>query len=210
VAQPDPYETSSCDEFFGGSLSQNQSGAILVASYLFWSGSDFALVELDAVPDPDFRVYYSGWDARDEIPNASTTIHHPGGDQKSISFDDDPPTITSYLGDVSPGDGHYLRIADWDEGTTEGGSSGACLFDGATGLCIGTLSGGWAACGNDDPDWYGRFARHWNGGGTSDSRLSDWLDPGNTGTLWVNGLDSGIFSDGFESGDTLAWSSTVS
>jgi hypothetical protein len=204
------YETSACDDFFGGSLIQNQSGATLVASYPLGSGSDFALVELDAEPDPSYNVYYSGWDAQDAIPNSTTAIHHPGGDEKSISLDYDPPTITSYFGGVSPGNGNYLRVGDWDEATTEGGSSGGCLFDDATGLCIGTLSGGYAACGNDDPDWYGRFARHWAGGGTSGSRLSDWLDPGNTGTLWVGGLDNDrVFSDGFESGNTSAWSSTM-
>ncbi len=208
------YETSTCEEFFGGSLSQNQSGATLVASYPLGSGSDFALVELDADPDPSYNVYYLGWDARDAIPDSTTAIHHPIGDQKSISLDYDPPTITSYLEDVSPGNSNCFRVEDWDEGTTEGGSSGGCLFDDATGLCVGTLSGGYAACGNDDPDWYGRFARHWTGGGTSGSRLSDWLDPGNTGTLWMDGLDSGggggcanvLLEPGFEGGSASAWS----
>jgi lysyl endopeptidase len=204
------YETSACNDFFGGSLSQNQSGATLAASYPLGTGSDFALVELDAEPDPSFNVYYPGWDARDAIPDSTTAIHHPSGDEKSISLDYDPPSITSYLEDASPGNGNYLRVGDWDEATTEGGSSGGCLFDDATGLCVGTLSGGWAACGNDDPDWYGRFARHWTGGGTPGSRLSDWLDPGDTGTLWMDGLDSGqVFTDGFESGDTSAWSGSV-
>jgi lysyl endopeptidase len=204
------YQTSDCGNFFGGSLAENQSGAILISSYPLWSGSDFALVELDAEPDLGYNVYYSGWDARDATPASTTTIHHPGGDQKSISFDYDAPTITSYLGDWSPGDGNYLRIDDWDQGTTEGGSSGGCLFDDATGLCVGTLSGGYAACSNDDPDWYGRLARDWTGDGTPHGRLSDWLDPGNVGTLWVDGLDSDqIFADGFESGGPWEWSVIV-
>ncbi len=185
------YETSVCDEFFGGSLSQNQSGATFVASYPIGSGSDFALVELDAEPDPSYNVYYLGWDARDAIPASTTAIHHPSGDQKSISLDSEPPTITSYLQDGSPGNGNYLRIADWDVGTTEGGSSGGCLFDDATGLCVGTLSGGFAACGNDDPDWYGRLARDWTGNGTPQGRLSDWLDPLDGGTLFFHGKNAG-------------------
>jgi len=209
------YETSACGDFFGGSLSQNQSGAVFVASYPLAGGSDFALVDLDAEPNPSFNTYYSGWDARDTIPDSTTAIHHPGGDEKSISLDYDPPTITSYLQASSPGSGNHFRIEDWDEATTEGGSSGGCLFDDATGLCVGTLSGGYAACGNDDPDWYGRLARHWTGGGTPGSRLSDWLDPGNTGTLWVDGLDSGgsgdgctnvLLEPGFEGGSGSAWS----
>ena len=80
------YETPTCPERFGGSLSQNQSGSTWIASYTLEGGSDFTLVELDQLPDPSFDVYYSGWDARAEVPDAATAIHHPGGDQKSISF----------------------------------------------------------------------------------------------------------------------------
>ena len=191
------YETTACDDAGGGDFfddgnwSQNQSGATFVASYPIGSGSDFALVELDAEPDPDFNVYYLGWDARDAIPASTTTIHHPVGGPKSISFESDPPTITSYLQDASPGNGNYFRIGDWDLGTTEGGSSGGCLFDDATGLCVGTLSGGFAACGNDEPDWYGRLARDWTGGGTADTRLSDWLDPVGDGDLFFHGQNAG-------------------
>jgi len=184
------YETSTCTERFGGSLSQNQSGSRWIASYQLGGGSDFTLVDLDQLPDPSFNVYYSGWDARDEVPDAATAIHHPGGDQKSISFDYDPLTITSYLGTASPGNGTHLRVEDWDLGTTEGGSSGGCLFDNATGFCVGTLSGGFAACGNDEPDWYGRFARHWTGDDTPETRLSDWLDPLDTGVLFLEGKNS--------------------
>jgi hypothetical protein len=80
---------------------------------------------------------------------------------------------------------------------TEVGSSGACLFDNATKRCVGNLSGGWAACDYDDsyyppigpnePDWYGRFHAHWTGGGTPETRLSDWLDPLDSGALFVDG-----------------------
>ena len=185
------YETSACEESFGGSLSQNQSGATFIASAAFNVESDFALVELDSQPQPSFNVYYSGWDARDEIPDSATAIHHPSGDQKSISLEDDPLTITSYLGSESPGNGNYFRVEDWDEGTTEGGSSGGCLFDNTSGLCVGTLTGGDAACGNDLPDWYGRMTRHWTGGGTPDTRLSDWLDPHGGDTLFFDGKNAG-------------------
>jgi hypothetical protein len=184
------YQTSSCDQLFGGSLSQNQSGSTWVASSPFGSGSDFTLVELDRIPNDAYGVFFSGWDARDQIPESTTTIHHPGGDQKSISFDYDPPTITSYAGSVSPGNGRYWRVADWDVATTEGGSSGGCLYDDATKRCIGTLSGGAAACDNDLPDWFARFYSQWTGDGTPTSRLSDWLDPGSTGNLFVDGKNS--------------------
>jgi len=191
------YQTATCEDRFGGSLNQNQSGATLVAHSpltLSNQGFDFSLMELDTPPDASFDVYFAGWDARDRIPSATTTIHHPFGDQKSISFDDDPPTVTSWLGSSSPGNGTHFRIADWDLGTTEGGSSGACLWDQDSGLCVGDLSGGYAACGNNDPDWFARFHLQWTGGGTPETRLSDWLDPVSTGVDYLFGMQPGSVS----------------
>jgi hypothetical protein len=187
------YQSPECDDISGGNLSQNQSGSTFKASWELGDGSDFALVELDDEPQPSFNVYFLGWDAREDIPAATTTIHHPSGDEKSISLDYDPPTITSYLEDGSPGDGNYFRIDAWDVGTTEGGSSGASLFDTASKRLVGTLSGGYAACvpsgiyGPDKPDWYGRLFTHWTGNGTPETRLSDWLDPIDSGALFVDG-----------------------
>ena len=132
----------------------------------------------------------SGWDARDQVPNSTTTIHHPSGDEKSISFDFDPPTVTRYIEDDPTAGASHWRIADWDEGTTEGGSSGGCLYDDSSKRCIGTLSGGYAACGNDDPDWYGRTAKQWTGGGTDGTRLSTWLDKANTGAMFLDGKNA--------------------
>jgi hypothetical protein len=191
------YQSPECDDISGGNLSQNQSGSTFKASWALGSGSDFALVELDDDPQPSFNVYYTGWDARDLIPDATSTIHHPSGDEKSISFDYDPPTITSYLDDSSPGNGYYYRIGAWDEGTTEGGSSGGCLFDSVSKRCVGTLSGGYAACSApDQPDWYGRMNAHWTGNETQDTRLSDWLDPIDSGALFIDGKNgTGVGSE---------------
>jgi hypothetical protein len=190
------FQSTSCDDRFGGNLSQNQSGASFVASWLdgdhdfIYGGSDFALLELDQQPQPSFNVYYSGWDIRDRIPNATATIHHPSGpgaNQKSISIDYDPPIVTHRGGTTPTEDGEYLTVIDWDEGTTEYGSSGACLYDNATKRCVGNLSGGVAACGNDLDDWYGRLHAHWTGGGTPETRLSDWLDPLGIDVLFLDG-----------------------
>ncbi|MCG6948105.1 MAG: hypothetical protein LJE93_04205 [Acidobacteria bacterium] len=206
------YQTAACEEWSGGSLSQNQSGATLIA-HSFNSDTDFqfdfALLMLDHVPDDAFNVFYIGWDRSGQIPDSTVTIHHPSGDQKSISFDNDPPAITTVGGSTSPGNGRFWRIHDWDVGTTEGGSSGACLLDESSGLCIGDLSGGYAACGNDLPDWFARLHSQWTGEGSSETRLSDWLDPAGTGALYVNGADPSIFADGFETGETTKWSNTV-
>ncbi len=184
------YQTPSCESFFGGGLAQNQSGATLRARSDF-DALDFALLELDDVPNPSFGVYFMGWDARDAVPQSSVSIHHPSGDQKSITFDADPPSITSYLGSTSPGDGEHLRVADWDLGTTEGGSSGSCLLDELSGLCVGTLSGGYAACGNDAADWYARLHLQFSGRANPRRRLADWLDPLGSGAEYLTGKDPG-------------------
>jgi hypothetical protein len=185
------YESPECDDIAGGNLSQNQSGSTFKASWELGGGSDFTLVELDYLPDPSYNVFYSGWDARFLIPDSTTTIHQPSADEKSISFDNDPPTITSYLGSTVPGNGKFFRIGAWDMGTTEPGSSGACLFDDSTNRCIGTLSGGFASCSEpDESDWYGRLFSHWFGDGTPETRLSDWLDPLNIGTKFMDGKNT--------------------
>ncbi|MFQ5495882.1 MAG: fibronectin type III domain-containing protein, partial [Phycisphaerae bacterium] len=64
-------------------------------------------------------------------------------------------------------------------------SSGSPLFD-QNHRIVGQLHGGFAACGNNDSDWYGRFSVSWNGGGTPSSRLRDWLDAAGTGAMTVD------------------------
>lgn len=57
------------------------------------------------------------------------------------------------------------------------GSSGAALFD-ANNRIVGQLRGGWSSCfASSFSDRYGKLSTSWNGGWTSDTRLSDWLSP---------------------------------
>jgi hypothetical protein len=167
------FQSPVCGQQGGGSLGQYQSGALFRARY---STSDFCLVQLQALPDPAWQVAYAGWDRSTADPPQAVAIHHPNTDEKSISFEYQPTTTTSYLSESVPGDGTHIRVADWDLGTTEPGSSGSPLFD-PNHRIVGQLHGGYAACGNDLSDWYGRLSTSWNGGGDAASRLRDWLDP---------------------------------
>ncbi len=179
------FESPSCGQHGGGSLVDNQNGSTLRVEY---ETSDVTLVELDDLPDSAFKVKYAGWNRGSGVPASAVAIHHPSTDEKSISFENDPLTITSYQNNASPGDGTHLRVGDWDLGTTEGGSSGSPLFD-QNHYVVGQLHGGAAACNNNLPDWYARFYTSWTGGGTSDTRLSDWLDPQGTGAMTVETID---------------------
>ena len=198
-----------------GPLDQFNTGAILRASS---SRSDFCLVELDDPVHPDANVFFAGWDRSGSPTTSACAVHHPAIAEKRISFDFDPVTITTYFGENSPGDGTHLRVADWDEGTTEGGSSGSPLFD-QSGRIVGQLAGGSAACGNDSSDWFGALSASWTGGATNGSRLSNWLDPTSSGTTFIDGQNqdeilvataTGIIEGPAGTGSTLTFTVTLS
>ena len=190
------YENSTCRTPGGGpsgspgdgSLAEFNSGAVYRAGN---AASDFALVELDDPINPAFNTHWAGWDRSGAETPTSVAIHHPDGEEKRISFEDDPTTTTSYFGTSVPGDSTHVRVTDWDLGTTEPGSSGSPLFD-VNHRVIGQLHGGAAACGNDESDWYGRVNVSWTGGGTSATRLSDWLDPLSSGATTLDGRDLSV------------------
>jgi lysyl endopeptidase len=202
------FENSFCrstDEDGGrgnGPLNQFSSGATLRARTgdaqpqydPLIRGSDFTLIELDTPLDVAFNAYFAGWN-RTDAPTSSqaVSIHHPRGEEKRISFDLDPTTITSYLEPSTTLAPTHLRVGNWEIGTTEAGSSGSPLFD-ADQRIVGILSGGFAGCAlgaedNDQPDWYGRLAYAWDSGATPSTRLRDWLDPAGTDAMTLDGID---------------------
>lgn len=180
------YESPVCGNQGPGSTLDNQTGSILRAK---WATSDFLLLELSSVPPAAYNVYYAGWDATGVAPPSTVAIHHPSVDIKSITFSNTPATSVFYLGTTTSVSGNHWR-ATWDDGVTEPGSSGSCLFSTTTKRCIGQLHGGYSACGapaSDMWDDYGKFSVSWNGGGTSATRLKDWLDPLNSGITGMDG-----------------------
>jgi hypothetical protein len=152
---------------------------------------DFALVELSLIPPPDYRPYYAGWNRSSNIPASTVTIHHPQGDIKKISKDNNPPVISSF-GEPNTVDKDYikkgfLRINRWEFGTTESGSSGGALFDTDKNV-IGTLTGGEANCKNPVYDYFERFSNAWDYKSDSAQQLKYWLDPLKTGAEVLNGM----------------------
>jgi lysyl endopeptidase len=182
-----------------GSLSTFSTGSTLRADF---ATSDFTLVELSQQPNPAWNISFAGWSREDIFPPSGACIHHPNTDEKRITFYDvadrpDRPSHGSSWGCSpfpGPGDSTHIRVYWKLEGAvTEPGSSGSPLFDNNKRI-IGQLHGGPSACGatgDNLSDCYGRIWRSWTGGGSSASRLSDWLDPGNSGALTTDTLSGG-------------------
>ncbi|MDX8340089.1 T9SS type A sorting domain-containing protein [Draconibacterium sp. IB214405] len=186
------YESPYCAPLDGDPI-HSLSGAVMKAHF---DSLDFALVELNDIPPPDFRPYYAGWDRSSGLPDSSVSIHHPMGDVKKISFDYDAPEYATFKSSSikNPTDGS-LKVLYWDEGVTEVGSSGGALFNMKDQL-IGTLSGGAAVCGSPVNDYYARFAMQWDFQSDSTKQLKYWLDPAGTAVLSLDGKQ-------FNTGDDL-------
>ncbi|HEV2846135.1 MAG TPA: hypothetical protein VG477_14870 [Thermoanaerobaculia bacterium] len=184
-----------------GLLTQFHTGSFFRASY---SPSDVTLVELDDPPVTLYNHHWAGWDRSTGTQPCSAaapcaSIHHPSTDEKRITYVITDMVSTSYNNPTTPGDGTHLW-ARWAidppgpftvPGVTEPGSSGSPLYNNA-GRFVGQLHGGPSSCGatgNNLSDYYGRFSVSWTGGGTNSTRLSNWLDPGNTGAVTTDGLN---------------------
>ncbi len=161
-----------------GQLNQFNTGSTHLSS---GSASDYTLVLMDDSPDDAWEVSYCGWDATGDESPEGIGIHHPATDEKRISFEFQPTTTTSYLGEAVPGDGTHVRIEDWDLGTTEPGSSGSPVFN-IDHQVIGQLHGGYASCTSQTSDWYGKFSVSYVAG------LQPHLDAADTGLLKMNTL----------------------
>lgn len=160
-----------------GPTNQSVSGALLRASN---SGSDVALLELLSDPPESYNVFFNGWDRTGDTPTQATCIHHPAGDIKKITHEHDAPYQAVNAGAAT------WHIDQWEEGTTEGGSSGSPLYD-QNGRVIGQLYGGSASCSNTGGlDYYGRFDVSWDGSSAT-NRLRDWLDPSGTNVTVLDG-----------------------
>ncbi len=154
------------------------------------TGSDFYLIQLNSNPQAAWNVFYAGWDRTNTAVTGGYGIHHPAGDIKKISTFSATTANTSWGGTVANTHWGLSWIATTNgHGVTEGGSSGSALFNSA-GRIIGTLTGGGSSCSNRTaPDSYGKMSYHWTSNGANSTlRLSDWLDPTNTGANTLNGI----------------------
>ena len=178
------FESTTCVNNSGPYLDNTVSGVSVKASN---GGSDFMLLELSSLPPASYNVFYSGWDRSSTPPNGQVGIHHPAGDLKKISFDNEAAVNGNFSG------AQCWRVLDWEDGTTEGGSSGSPLYN-LAGNIIGQLYGGTANCSNNIDDYYGRFDISWDGGSNANNELKTWLDACNTGVISLPGYDPNAIS----------------
>lgn len=189
------YESPSCD----GPDGDDQfsiAGATLVATGDTSENPrdadslDFALLELSTMPPDSFNVYYAGWSRSTSSAQYTTSIHHPRGDVKKISRDDDSPESSYHDENYLPEYVKYShwRILEWDLATTEAGSSGGPLFD-QNQRVVGTLTGGAADCINPVNDYYTKFDYAWDYYDAPAKQLKQWLDPEGTGTMILDGME---------------------
>lgn len=160
------YWRSSCTSSTINNNILEFTGATLRAA---WHNSDFLLLQLNNPPGVGDQVNYSGWNRQTAPGNTDSYIlHFPQGADMRITL---TKNVHTYLLNSNFWQAYYST------GTTDRGSSGSSLFN-SSGQVTGQLKGGWSSCDfTDFSDRYGKFTSSWNGGGSSTSRLKDWLSP---------------------------------
>jgi lysyl endopeptidase len=155
-----------------GDVVSPEYNSLVGAELLFESDqTDVALLKITTSIPNYFDVAFAGWNRDDSVNTASTVIHHPSGDTKKISFDNDAPSSSASELLVNNPTAVVNWKVIWDLGTTEGGSSGSGLFNQNHHL-IGQLLGGLASCTQmNDPDYFPKFSVSWDLG------LKTFLDP---------------------------------
>lgn len=156
------WDSPVCDPTENGPIDQTVSGCELLVSNV---GTDMAFLLLNTPPPAEYNVNWAGWDKRDIAATSAVGIHHPSGDIKKISRTDGALSQADI--DLGTGNADCWRVAVWDAGTTEPGSSGSALWD-QNHRVVGQLYGGSADCANSVDDYYGRFSTSW-------PFLEEWL-----------------------------------
>ena len=153
-----------------------------------WQNTDMALMEILDLPTNNGRIAWLGWDRTGMNSNNNATIHYPYDDTANISIDDD--NLSTY--------NTYFWRSTLDMGIMAGGSSGAPLLNQnrrIIGQEKGFIGNAPTEC-DQINNVFGKFSLSWTGGGTDDTRLSNWLDPYNTGvTVMPSSFDINILGE---------------
>ncbi|MEO6693798.1 MAG: T9SS type A sorting domain-containing protein [Ignavibacteria bacterium] len=178
------YESATCNGTTGP-LSQTLTGATVKSENF---ATDFRLLLFNNPVPAAYNAYFNGWDKSGNNPTVETAIHHPGGVIKKISMDENPAVTSNGFGGRLPG-GFWDVV--WDQGVTEGGSSGCPMYDQNKRVIGQNLGGNPASCTNPQSvhKVFGKLSESWAFGGSSGTQLKDWLDPINSGVATLDGID---------------------
>ncbi len=155
------YELPACEP---GNVPQEKtlSGATSKASH---PATDHRLLEMSSTPPAAWNLFWNGWSRSPAPATESWIIHHPMGEVKKITHD-----ANALVDGIDQGTDHW-RVNQWEQGSTDPGSSGGPLFD-QNRRIVGELHVDTASCAN--PTGYaefGKFDQAWSNG------LSQFLDP---------------------------------
>jgi len=183
VCRP-PGSAASGSNGDGNLFANSQSGSTFRMAH---DRSDTALFELDDLPNPAWDVEYVGWNRSFAGPGPGVSIHHPGGEEKRISIEDNNPfeQTIGFNNDFAV----TWRI-QFDQGGLEGGSSGSPYYD-----QNGRVRGVASAVNSFNPvcfpqvSFYGQLAEGWDNGSPNNS-LEPWLDPINSGDTFIDALSA--------------------
>lgn len=177
------YETPYCYSDIQGSMEQSVAGASLAACNADY---DMLLLKMSETVPIDYRPYYAGWNVSEEKKAPFYLIHHPEGDRKKVSIENDDISSISFRTDLFEEEAHWCVY--WDSGITEGGSSGSPLFD-ADNRIVGALSGGRSYCEKNGPDSFYKLSKAWSSSSTDGKNLPPCLDPTGSRVLALEGKE---------------------
>lgn len=180
-----------------------------------WDNSKFALLELKGNLKYNTSLAWLGWYAENYYPNSAVCIHHPSDDGMKVSFYNRTLLYAPYT--------QYWWYVEFDEGIGDFYTKGAPLLDENKRVAGHAYRGYYNPAPYENSTIIGKFSKSWNGGGTNDTRLKNWLDPESTNITSMNtyrslgGLeiigDSAIHIDGssyyvsnLPSGMDVTWS----
>ena len=181
------YETPHCLPNVQGTLEMSLSGSSIQAMN---SSNDMVLVKLDEMPPLEYNPYFAGWNISSTIDEKVHVVHHPAGDVKKYNRSLATPIPHTFVITETKlnANAHWL-VNNWEQGVTEGGSSGSPLFDSKSRI-IGALTGGYepSGCNEKNRDAFYRLNNTWKGRNETRS-LYNWLDPAFSNKIAINGLE---------------------
>ena len=134
---------------------------------------------------PPGGVFLSGWDTRITLGEEVWGVHHPAGDHTMVSHGK-VYALGKTVNDIDTNVQHFLNVVLFDQGGTEGGSSGSGIFAIASGSPYwkGGLFGGSAddyriSAYSDFPSYY--------------SNIKQWLDSTSPTTDTISATATPIF-----------------